>query len=100
MAKKVALPWYLFFILVMSTVTPHNSHAARIEKTFNVVIDPGHGGADSGAVRGHLRESDIALDVATKVAALIRKDPHLSVTLTRESDAGAFVGPFASRKKR
>jgi N-acetylmuramoyl-L-alanine amidase len=36
------------------------------EKTFNVVIDPGHGGSDSGAVQNKIKESDIVLQISKK----------------------------------
>lgn len=53
-----------------------------------VVLDPGHGGHDPGAVgpRG-LEEKTVALDVAKRVRRILsRKDPSLIVHLTRESD--------------
>ena len=34
------------------------------------MIDPGHGGADSGAVRGQAREADITLKIGLKLAAV------------------------------
>ena len=40
---------------------------------YRVVIDPGHGGPDPGAVGiGGLRETDVVLDVSLQVAALLR----------------------------
>jgi N-acetylmuramoyl-L-alanine amidase len=50
-----------------------------------IVLDPGHGGADPGAVREGLREKDVALAFARELA------PRLAargwrVTLTREDD--------------
>lgn len=50
-----------------------------------IVIDPGHGGRDPGAVRGTLYEKEIALDVSLRVARLLRADGFV-VKLTRESD--------------
>ena len=35
-------------------------------RPFVVVIDPGHGGDDPGAMRGSLREKDICLDIAQR----------------------------------
>lgn len=58
-------------------------------KTFVVVIDPGHGGKDPGAVStdGSLKEKDITLDVAKRFkAALEAKKRNVRVTLTREDD--------------
>ena len=52
-----------------------------------VVIDPGHGGKDPGAV-GHdgLYEKDITLAVAKKMAYILRRDLRCQVILTRNSD--------------
>ncbi|MCC6227525.1 MAG: N-acetylmuramoyl-L-alanine amidase, partial [Microthrixaceae bacterium] len=52
-----------------------------------IVLDPGHGGDQSGAAYGGLREADIALDVAHRVRALIlRRLPGMRVLLTRADD--------------
>lgn len=52
-----------------------------------VVIDPGHGGDDPGALGpGGAREKDVALRVALALAAELRRHPELEVHLTRETD--------------
>lgn len=51
---------------------------------FHVMIDPGHGGIDTGAVKGKLKESEIALKVSLKLAELLRNDLRFKVSLTRE----------------
>jgi N-acetylmuramoyl-L-alanine amidase len=53
---------------------------------LHVVIDPGHGGIDRGAVKGKLRESEIALRVATKLADLMKDDGRFKISMTRETD--------------
>jgi N-acetylmuramoyl-L-alanine amidase len=52
-----------------------------------IVIDPGHGGHDPGAVglRG-LCEKDVVLDIALKVKKILLSDPLNEVFLTRETD--------------
>jgi N-acetylmuramoyl-L-alanine amidase len=50
------------------------------------MIDPGHGGKDTGAVRGPLKESDITLKVSLKLAALLKADARFKVGLTRSKD--------------
>jgi N-acetylmuramoyl-L-alanine amidase len=52
-----------------------------------VVIDPGHGGRDPGAVVGDLYEKDIVLKLAKKIEALAPKYGLLDVRLTRNDDA-------------
>lgn len=52
-----------------------------------VVIDPGHGGQDPGAVgRGGLEEKVVVLDVARRAADLISKSRNIECYLTRDSD--------------
>ncbi|MBW3535974.1 MAG: N-acetylmuramoyl-L-alanine amidase [Gemmatimonadetes bacterium] len=52
-----------------------------------VVIDPGHGGGDPGAMGvGGLREKDVALAVALVLAEELRTRPGLEVHLTRDAD--------------
>jgi N-acetylmuramoyl-L-alanine amidase len=52
-----------------------------------VVIDAGHGGVDPGAQGpSGIREKDVALAVARRVAAILREDPAFEVRMTRERD--------------
>lgn len=51
-----------------------------------VVIDAGHGGHDPGASRGGVYEKDIVLDIALRLANLIKSQSELKVVLTRDSD--------------
>lgn len=51
-----------------------------------VVIDPGHGGKDPGTVWRGIKEKDLTLDVAKRVAEKLRKMGGLEVLLTRSKD--------------
>ena len=52
-----------------------------------VVLDPGHGGKDPGAIGvGGLQEKDIVLNVAKKVARQLSAKMGAEVVLTRKSD--------------
>jgi N-acetylmuramoyl-L-alanine amidase len=60
---------------------------------IRIVIDPGHGGSDPGAVGNGLQEKDINLDVALRLASLLEADTNdpagggsWDVRLTRETD--------------
>ncbi|MEI6667932.1 MAG: N-acetylmuramoyl-L-alanine amidase [Acidobacteriota bacterium] len=55
-----------------------------------VVIDPGHGGSDPGAMIPGLSESAITLDIALKLEALLTPSAGVDVELTRRTDV--FVG--------
>lgn len=50
-----------------------------------VIIDPGHGGHDTGTVTDHIRESNIVLMVAGKLATELKKR-GVEVLMTRESN--------------
>ncbi len=52
---------------------------------YTVVIDPGHGGIDAGAIAGNAKEKDINLALALKIKEL-SPAYHLNVILTRETD--------------
>ncbi len=53
-----------------------------------IVIDPGHGGHDTGTISPTgMREKDLVLDVARRLRAYIKRNyPDIEVILTRESD--------------
>jgi N-acetylmuramoyl-L-alanine amidase len=52
-----------------------------------IVIDPGHGGKDPGALGiNGLQEKDVVLKVAKKVAAILEKETAFKVLLTRDRD--------------
>jgi N-acetylmuramoyl-L-alanine amidase len=60
---------------------------------FRVVIDPGHGGPDPGAVGiDGLRESDVVLDVSLQVARLLQSR-GVMVLLTRTSEVDIDLPP-------
>ena len=56
-------------------------------KFDTIIIDPGHGGKDPGAIgyRG-TKEKDIALDVSKRLAKKIERNSKTKVILTREED--------------
>jgi N-acetylmuramoyl-L-alanine amidase len=58
-----------------------------------IVIDPGHGGRDPGAVGiGGLREIDVAFPISLRVAELLEQQ-GLQVVLTRSNDRTLDLGP-------
>lgn len=50
-----------------------------------IVLDPGHGGQDSGAMCGSLMEKDLTLDVALRAKSLLRASGYTAI-LTRDRD--------------
>jgi len=56
-------------------------------KVGRIVIDPGHGGHDTGTVGPEgLREKDLVLDVAKRLGALIEERMNSEVIYTRSDD--------------
>ena len=51
-----------------------------------IVIDAGHGGHDPGAQAFGLDESELTLDVATRLQKLLMKQPGVDVVMTRDTD--------------
>ncbi|MBC8526059.1 MAG: N-acetylmuramoyl-L-alanine amidase [Candidatus Cloacimonetes bacterium] len=59
-----------------------------------IVIDPGHGGKDPGAVGRilKLKEKDIVLEISKEVKELLSKNLDVEVLLTRETDKFVSLG--------
>ncbi len=68
-------------------VTPTIPKQPRKRKsTLLVLIDPGHGGEDPGALGRRTQEKNIVLAIAKKLKAQIDKQPGLRAELTRKGD--------------
>jgi len=80
MSKIVAS---IAFGLLVGLFSP--SLFAQNQKTFNVVIDAGHGGKDYGAQTGTLNEKDLTLAISKKIAEL-NSDKNIRVIFTRDAD--------------
>lgn len=80
------------FILTISTssVVPQDPPQAPqkgLSKVRTIVIDPGHGGRDDGAVGRQSKEKDLVLEVALKLGKRIEKElPEVKVIFTRSTD--------------
>ncbi|MFZ5649166.1 MAG: N-acetylmuramoyl-L-alanine amidase family protein [Bacillota bacterium] len=79
---------YLFFIHTMpAAASPVSPLKGKI-----VVVDPGHGGYDPGAVRGEVYEKHINLQIALELKKSLEKK-DAKVILTRDGDYNlAIVG--------
>jgi N-acetylmuramoyl-L-alanine amidase len=63
---------------------------------FKVVIDPGHGGPDPGAIGiGGLRETDVVLDICLQMARLLQAR-GVQVLMTRTSEVDVDLPPRVS----
>ena len=65
-------------------IKPSSMLSRDVNKKF-IVLDPGHGGSDHGAIRGDINEKDITLDVSKRVRKLLEEKGY-EVFMTREID--------------
>lgn len=71
---------------------PYEQKAKGVDnssKTAVVVIDPGHGGKDPGAmpsITSNVREKDIVLNISKYVSSNLLNNPKISVVLIRNGD--------------
>ncbi|MDC9592624.1 N-acetylmuramoyl-L-alanine amidase AmiC [Xenorhabdus sp. IM139775] len=57
------------------------------DRPIVIMLDPGHGGEDSGAIGKYkTREKDIVLQIARRLQALIKREPGMKVYMTRNED--------------
>lgn len=66
---------------------------------MKICLDPGHGGKDPGAVNGGFKEKDIVLNIALKLAEILRSN-GIEVFLTRDGDIYDNVNEKAGRANR
>ncbi|MDC9580049.1 N-acetylmuramoyl-L-alanine amidase AmiC [Xenorhabdus sp. PR6a] len=63
------------------------SGKAGKDRPIVIMLDPGHGGEDSGAIGKYkTREKDIVLQIARRLQALIKREPGMKVYMTRNED--------------
>ena len=107
-----AIPWLGLLLLAISfvwfvqlsvprhpAVTEQNPHPGRAEQPLVVVLDPGHGGQDSGAMCGTVLEKDLTLDVALRTELLLRA-AGFTTALTRADDRYVSLAERASLGNR
>lgn len=80
--------FYILFIKICTTLLVFPYCISTLQaKDFTVVIDPGHGGHDPGAIGRISKEKNINLKVALKLGSEIQKNcPDVKVIYTRSKD--------------
>lgn len=81
-AKKI------IFILILLSFS-----ALSAEKKFRVIIDPGHGGTNAGAVEGNIVEKELTLALSAKIRAFFKKhpNPNVEIIFTRSDDVSMSI---------
>lgn len=73
-----------FFCFIVSETSGQNTRKKPIQ---TLIIDPGHGGLDPGAMGTVESEAHVALQVSMKLGELIAKEfPEMKIVYTRTSD--------------
>ena len=69
-----------------------------VARLATIVIDPGHGGEDPGAIgRYGSREKDVTLNIARRLKVLVDAEPNMRALLTRDGD---FYLPLHGRVEK
>jgi len=78
---------FLFIGVIISEYSFSSEQRTKNEKTMVVVIDPGHGGKDPGAVNKGIREKDVVLGIGLKLGKLLNDNySDVKVVFTRSTD--------------
>jgi N-acetylmuramoyl-L-alanine amidase len=73
----------------------------EIDRLVTVVIDPGHGGEDPGAVgRGGNYEKTVVLEIARRIKKRIDAEPNMRAVLTRDGDYFIPLGQRVAKARK
>jgi len=81
-------------------IEPRTGQSSVVSKPFAaVVLDPGHGGEDSGAMCGGVLEKDLTLDVARRIDRLLDSE-GIATLMTRMGDTFVSLADRAALANR
>ena len=81
-------------------IEPRTGQSSVVSKPFAVVVlDPGHGGEDSGAMCGGVLEKDLTLDVARRIDRLLDSE-GIATLMTRMGDTFVSLADRAALANR
>ena len=84
---KISFARLIILLSVILLTIPPAMAQKNKKKQFTVVIDPGHGGVDPGALGRRSKEKDINMSVSKLLASMIDdKYPEVKVIFTRTTD--------------
>ncbi|GAA4308588.1 N-acetylmuramoyl-L-alanine amidase [Compostibacter hankyongensis] len=106
--KLLSVSFTSWFLLLICCLLPRYTIASTDalpapppgEPPFVVVIDPGHGGIDPGAIGKVTNEKTVALSVALKLGKLMAQVPNVQVVYTRTTDVLPGDNYQGSNKQR
>ena len=91
MDRKLARYGLAAVMILLSCWVPLTGEGAPRQDPYVVLIDPAHGGGDSGTVSDKVREKDLTMSIALLIRQEAQKKPGLHVQLTRTSDKGMTI---------
>jgi N-acetylmuramoyl-L-alanine amidase len=95
-----SLAWISFHQEKRPAVSKESKAPPRLSKPFAVVVlDPGHGGQDSGAMCGGIMEKDLTLDLARRVDRLLDSQ-GVATLMTRIGDSYVSLADRAALGNR
>lgn len=95
MERKLLL-LLLFFVCLFSCGIVRAATLPLLGKV--IYLDPGHGGADPGAIAGNIEEADINLQISLKLQEVLEKQGAI-VYMTRYGDYDLAVNNTSLRKR-
>jgi N-acetylmuramoyl-L-alanine amidase len=89
--QKTEAPIHVQTVVKTTVKKTHKIKAQMVESVkphlIVVMIDPGHGGKDTGTIGKHgVEEKNIVLAISQRLADLINKQPNMHAVLTRNGD--------------
>jgi N-acetylmuramoyl-L-alanine amidase len=89
--NKLLQPTFIFFLICFLFQSLNSLSQSPQRPTYSikkVIIDPGHGGRDPGAIVGNVKEKDIVLAISKKLGNYIKQNmPDVEVVYTRNGDS-------------
>lgn len=83
--SQIFFPIVILFLFQNIVVSQEDT--VKKYKIHTVVIDPGHGGKDPGAIGSTIKEKDIVLAISMKLGGYLQEHfPELNVIYTRSTD--------------
>jgi N-acetylmuramoyl-L-alanine amidase len=90
---------FVWWQLLITPPSPNSSGPAAPAPFTLVVLDPGHGGQDSGAICGAVYEKDLTLDIAQRVDRLLQAQ-GIATLMTRVGDSDVSLQDRAAVTNR
>jgi N-acetylmuramoyl-L-alanine amidase len=94
--KGLYLRYRIFTLLLLIIGLVSLMGAGAQQNRYTVLIDPAHGGEDTGVVSDKLREKDLTMNLALLIRQEAQKTANIQVQLTRSTDRTV---PLAERIK-